>query len=121
MILPPRWLVADHTFRPPGYHRNSVSEVLAVVAGSHEARAGSFPPGSMSLHNNWTAHGPDVATFEAARTATLAPQKIEDALLFMVESRFPHELSAQAMSADFRLAESARGWANFRKRFPRSD
>ena len=121
MILPPRWLVAEHTFRPPGYHRNAVSEVLAVVEGSHAARADSFPPGSMSLHTNWTAHGPDVATFEAARTAPLAPQKIEDALLFMVESRFPFDLAPQAMSANFRLTEAERGWANFRKRFPNTD
>ena len=27
VIFPPRWLVAEHTFRPPYYHRNTASEV----------------------------------------------------------------------------------------------
>jgi homogentisate 1,2-dioxygenase len=118
MILPPRWMVAENTFRPPGYHRNSVAEFLALVQGSSESRAGPFPPGSMSLHNHWTAHGPDVRTFEAAREAPLTPVKIEDTLIFMLESRYPLELSAAAMNADFRINESARGWAGFRKLFP---
>lgn len=118
LILPPRWIVAEHTFRPPGYHRNSVAEFLALVDGANESRASSFPPGSMSLHNNWTAHGPDVATFEAARAAALEPQKIEDALIFMIETRFPLDLSQKAMDADFRTADSPQAWAGFQKRFP---
>lgn len=121
MILPPRWLVAEHSFRPPGYHRNTVAEFLALVAGSHESRASAFPPGSMSLHNPWTAHGPDVKTFESARNAPLHPQRIEDTLIFMIESRFPMELSRAAMDADFRLPNPAEAWAGFKKRFPNID
>lgn len=118
MILPPRWMVAENTFRPPGYHRNSVAEFLALVEGTSESRASAFPPGSMSLHNHWTAHGPDVRTFEAAREAPLQPVKIEDTLIFMLESRYPLELAPAAMDADFRIDKSARGWAGFRKLFP---
>lgn len=118
MILPPRWMVAENTFRPPGYHRNSVAEVLGLIEGSSESRASAFPPGSLSLHNHWTAHGPDVRTFEAARNAPLLPQKIEDTLIFMFESRYPLEIAPAAMSADFRLADTAQAWAGFQKRFP---
>ena len=121
MILPPRWVVAEHTFRPPGYHRNAVAEVLGLIQGSSESRASAFPPGSMSLHNPWTAHGPDTRTFEAARAAPLQPQKIEGALIFMLESRYPLEISPAAMDAQFRLVEAARGWSGFRKRFPEMD
>jgi homogentisate 1,2-dioxygenase len=118
MILPPRWIVAEHTFRPPGYHRNSVAEFLALIEGSSESRASAFPPGSMSLHNPWTAHGPDVRTFDAAREAPLMPQKIEDALIFMLETRYPLQMAPAAMEAEFRLGDSAQGWAGFTKRFP---
>ncbi|CAN5204111.1 homogentisate 1,2-dioxygenase [soil metagenome] len=118
MILPPRWIVAEHTFRPPGYHRNSVAEFLALIEGSNESRASAFPPGSMSLHNHWTAHGPDVRTFEAAREGPLDPTKIRDTLIFMIESRYPLELSPAAMNADFRMPDSAAAWSGFQRRFP---
>lgn len=121
MILPPRWIVAENTFRPPGYHRNSVAEFLALIEGSSESRASAFPPGSMSLHNPWTAHGPDVGTFEVARDMPLKPQKIEDTLIFMLESRYPLEIAPAAMDADYRLPESAQAWAGFRKRFPNAE
>jgi len=118
MILPPRWLVAENTFRPPGYHRNSVAEILALIEGSSESRAGPFPPGSLSLHNHWTAHGPDVKTYEAARHAVLQPQKIEDTLIVMWETRYPLEITLGAMEVPFRQAEPSQGWAGFKKRFP---
>ncbi|MHA3791106.1 homogentisate 1,2-dioxygenase [Sphingomonas sp. YL-JM2C] len=117
MILPPRWLVAEHTFRPPGYHRNAVAEILGLIRGSSESRAGGFPPGSISLHNPWTAHGPDVRTFEGAREASLDPQKVET-LIFMLETRYPLEVAPQAMDADFRTADCEQAWDGFTKRFP---
>lgn len=121
MILPPRWIVAENTFRPPGYHRNSVAEILGLIEGSNESRAGGFPPGAVSLHNPWTAHGPDVGTFEAARSAALSPQKIEETLIFMLESRYPFEVAQQAMDADFRLPDCEGAWDGFIKRFPRQE
>ncbi len=99
MIMPPRWLVAEHTFRPPSFHRNCVSEYLGIIAGKHEAKAHGFQPGGASLHNNWAAHGPDTATVELARSAVLAPVKIEDSLIFMFESRLPLQLSKFAAQA----------------------
>jgi homogentisate 1,2-dioxygenase len=118
LILPPRWVVADHSFRPPGFHRNAAAEFLGLIEGSHESRNSGFPPGSMSLHNGWTAHGPDVATLEAAQAADLKPQKIEDTLVFMLETRFPFQHSAAAMDASNRLLDCAQGWAGFERRFP---
>jgi homogentisate 1,2-dioxygenase len=121
MILPPRWLVAEHSFRPPGYHRNAVAEFLALVKGAHESRKSSFTPGSMSLHNCWAPHGPDTETVVAAREAELIPQKIEDALIFMLETRFPLEMSAAALDTNNRQLNCTDGWAGFKKRFPLSD
>ncbi|MGE4430332.1 MAG: homogentisate 1,2-dioxygenase [Sphingobium sp.] len=118
MILPPRWLVAENTFRPPGYHRNCVAEILGLIHGSNESRASAFPPGSVSLHNPWTAHGPDVGTFERARAMPLQPEKIEETLIFMLESRYPLELSPGARDTGFRLNNCEAAWDGFTARFP---
>ena len=87
VIFPPRWLVAEDTFRPPWFHRNVMSEFMGLVHGAYDAKAEGFLPGGASLHNSFSAHGPDRATFERASTAELAPQKIADTLAFMFETR----------------------------------
>jgi len=120
MVLPPRWSVAEHSFRPPGFHRNAVSEFLGLIHGSHESRASKFPPGSFSLHNNWTAHGPDVQTFETASVAELKPVKITETLVFMFETRFPFECTAAAMQAEYRQRDCTKSWEGFHARFPKS-
>jgi homogentisate 1,2-dioxygenase len=33
VIFPPRWMVAEHTFRPPWFHRNLMSELMGLVRG----------------------------------------------------------------------------------------
>ena len=33
MIFPPRWSVAEKTFRPPYYHRNCMSEFMGLILG----------------------------------------------------------------------------------------
>ncbi len=89
VIFPPRWQVAEHTFRPPWFHRNVMNEFMGLVHGAYNSRTQGFVPGGMSLHNCMAGHGPDAATFERASTAELKPQKIENTLAFMFESRFP--------------------------------
>ena len=64
VIFPPRWLVAEHTFRPPWFHRNYMNEFMGLVHGVYDAKAEGFAPGGASLHNCMSAHGPDRATFE---------------------------------------------------------
>ncbi len=88
VIFPPRWLVAEHTFRPPWFHRNVMNEFMGLVHGAYDAKAAGFVPGGMSLHNCMAGHGPDAATYERASNAELKPQKIENTLAFMFESRF---------------------------------
>lgn len=36
VIFPPRWLVAENTFRPPYYHRNCMSEFMGLIYGVYE-------------------------------------------------------------------------------------
>ena len=88
VIFPPRWLVAENTFRPPWFHRNVMSEYMGLVHGAYDAKAGGFLPGGGSLHNSFSAHGPDKASFEKASTAELKPQYLGNTLAFMFESRY---------------------------------
>ena len=45
VLFPPRWTVAEHTFRPPYYHRNAASEFMGLVRGGYEAKKEGFRPG----------------------------------------------------------------------------
>jgi homogentisate 1,2-dioxygenase len=62
VIFPPRWMVAEHTFRPPWFHRNVMSEFMGLVHGAYDAKQGGFSPGGSSLHNCMSDHGPDVVS-----------------------------------------------------------
>ena len=117
VIFPPRWMVAEHTFRPPFFHRNAMSEFMGLVRGAYDAKAEGFLPGGMSLHNAFAAHGPDRATFDKAVAADLKPVKIEDTLAFMFETcrvvsptRFA--LETPALQQDYDAC-----WAGFAKMF----
>ena len=98
VIFPPRWMVAEDTFRPPYFHRNAMSEFMGLVKGAYDAKQGGFVPGGASLHNVMTAHGPDLASHRAASAARLEPKRIEATLAFMVESRHPFEPTAFALA-----------------------
>lgn len=89
VIFPPRWLVAENTFRPPWYHRNVMSEFMGLVYGEYDAKPGAgFAPGGASLHNCMSAHGPDGEAFARASEGELQPQKLADTMAFMFESRY---------------------------------
>jgi homogentisate 1,2-dioxygenase len=88
VIFPPRWMVAEDTFRPPYFHRNVMNEYMGLIFGTYDAKAEGFVPGGASLHNCMSAHGPDAVTFDAACSATLEPRYLADTLAFMFESRF---------------------------------
>jgi homogentisate 1,2-dioxygenase len=117
VIFPPRWLVAEHTFRPPWFHRNVMNEFMGLVHGSYDAKAEGFVPGGMSLHNCMSAHGPDAATYEKASTAELQPQKIENTLAFMFEARFPIRPTRFALETPALQRDYDACWQDLRKLF----
>ncbi|MFE0105040.1 homogentisate 1,2-dioxygenase [Streptomyces sp. NPDC059009] len=100
VVFAPRWLVGEDTFRPPYFHRNVMSEYMGLIEGAYDAKAEGFVPGGGSLHNMMSAHGPDRDTFEKASAAELRPQKIDDGLAFMFETRWPVTATEQAAGAD---------------------
>ena len=119
-IFPPRWLVAQHTFRPPWFHRNVASEFMGLVHGVYDAKAEGFEPGGSSLHNSFTAHGPDAATFAKASAADLSePDVITDTMAIMFETRAVMRPTQQALDAAFRQADYSQCWAGLERHFTR--
>ncbi|MDB5048453.1 MAG: Homogentisate 1,2-dioxygenase [Fibrobacteres bacterium] len=88
VVFPQRWQVAEHTFRPPWFHRNVMSEFMGLVQGAYDAKAEGFLPGGASLHNCMTGHGPDANTFAKAADAKLKPEFLANTLAFMFETRW---------------------------------
>jgi homogentisate 1,2-dioxygenase len=88
-----RWLVAEDTFRPPWYHKNIMSELMGNIRGQYDAKPEGFVPGGMSLHNMMLPHGPDRDAFERASTSNLGPDKLDNTMSFMFETRFPQHLT----------------------------
>jgi homogentisate 1,2-dioxygenase len=117
VVFAPRWLVGEDTFRPPYFHRNVMSEFMGLVRGVYDAKAEGFQPGGASLHNSFSSHGPDAETFERASSAGLAPQKIDDTLAFMFETRWPVVPTRGAMDAPFRQAGYDEVWRGLVPRF----
>ncbi len=118
VIFPPRWLVAEHTFRPPWFHRNVMSEFMGLVHGEYDAKAGGFTPGGASLHNCMSGHGPDAASFEkASMIDTSRPQHITDTMAFMFESRYVFHPTRQALESPQLQGDYQDCWAGLRKHF----
>ncbi|HCQ64618.1 MAG TPA: homogentisate 1,2-dioxygenase [Rhodobacteraceae bacterium] len=91
-----RWMVAEHTFRPPWYHKNIMSELMGNIFGQYDAKPEGFVPGGVSLHNMMLPHGPDEPAFEGASNGALAPHKLDNTMSFMFETRFPQHLTTFA-------------------------
>jgi homogentisate 1,2-dioxygenase len=117
-IFPPRWLVAQHTFRPPWFHRNVASEFMGLIAGVYDAKAEGFLPGGASLHNCMSAHGPDAATFEKASTADVTKADvIVDTMAFMLETRKVIRPTRQALASPQLQANYHECWQGIAKHF----
>ncbi len=117
-IFPPRWLVAQDTFRPPWFHRNIASEFMGLVHGAYDAKAEGFVPGAASLHNCMSGHGPDAATFAKASQADLSrPDVITDTMAFMFETRGVIRPATQALEAAHRQRGYIDCWSGLAKNF----
>lgn len=97
VIFPPRWMVAEHSFRPPYYHRNVMSELMGLIQGEYDAKQDGFVPGGISIHNAMTPHGPDRKTFEQASQATLKPMRYRNTLAFMFETNQIWQVTDRAL------------------------
>ena len=117
VIFPDRWLVAEDTFRPPWYHRNTMSEYMGLIYGQYDAKEEGFVPGGGSLHNQMSAHGPDLDAFEKASNASLQPQKLSGTMAFMFESRYIIRPTKFAMDCAELQHEYSEVWQGLKKNF----
>jgi homogentisate 1,2-dioxygenase len=115
VIFPPRWMVAEDTFRPPWFHRNVMSELMGLVRGVYDAKATGFVPGGASLHNCMSAHGPDRATYDKAVSASLVPHKQVDTLAFMFETRWVIAPTRAAMESTLLQKDYDACWSGLEK------
>ena len=122
VIFPPRWMVADHTFRPPWFHRNLMNEFMGLIQGAYDAKAAGFLPGGASLHPVMSAHGPDAETCSMAIAAPLAPQRLEGTMAFMFETSQVLRPSEYALTCPELQPDYDRCWADLPSTFepPRS-
>lgn len=111
VIFPPRWMVAEDTFRPPWYHRNIMSEYMGLITGVYDAKPGEgFVPGGGSLHNGMTAHGPDAEAFTKASQADLKPERYQNTMAFMFESKSVYHVTDWALKTPLLQKDYARCW-----------
>jgi len=118
VIFPPRWLVAQHTFRPPWFHRNIASEFMGLITGEYDAKAEGFSPGGASLHNSMTGHGPDAATYEKASTRDLSQADVvTGTMAFMFETRRVIHPTKQALELPELQGNYIECWQGIHKHF----
>lgn len=123
VIFPPRWMVAEKTFRPPYYHRNCMSEYMGMIYGEYDAKGkGSgdkegFVPGGSSLHSCMTAHGPDANAFVNASSSPLPPVYFDKGLAFMFESTYLFKVAPNALHSSKLQQNYAKCWQKLPKLF----
>jgi homogentisate 1,2-dioxygenase len=117
VIFPERWAVAEHTFRPPWYHMNIMSEFMGLIYGVYDAKPEGFVPGGMSLHNCMLPHGPDKSAYDHATKTELKPVKLTNTLAFMFETRFPQHLTKFAAELETLQENYVDCWTPLEKQF----
>ena len=119
VVFPQYFMVAEHTFRPPYYHRNYMSEFMGIIYGVYEAKLEGFMPGGGSLHNCMIPHGPDASSYEKAVTTSLSPIYQKETLAFMFESRYPCLPTRFALETKLLDKNYHRCWEGLRSNFRR--
>ena len=117
VIFPERWMVAEHTFRPPYYHRNVMSEFMGLIKGTYDAKEAGFVPGGSSLHNCMSPHGPEAEVFDKASQGELEPVRYENTLAFMFESRYIIAPTKYALTGKERQSNYLDCWKGIKKHF----
>jgi homogentisate 1,2-dioxygenase len=99
VIFPARWMSTDaNTFRPPWFHRNTMTEFMGLLYGSYDAKTTAFAPGGASLHSCMTPHGPDSTSYRKnVADPCTTPTKLDGGLAFMFETSCMLKLSNFAL------------------------
>ncbi|MBX3269666.1 MAG: homogentisate 1,2-dioxygenase [Sandaracinaceae bacterium] len=122
VFFPPRWDPTEHTFRPPFFHRNAVTELNGIIADPSLRAGGPFAPGVTFLTPSMTAHGVLARAVESQLRKPDAvadrPARIPDASAwFQLETMLPLSLTPWARAAAHRIGEWPHVWGAYRERF----
>jgi homogentisate 1,2-dioxygenase len=99
IVFAPRWDATSGTFRPPYFHRNSVSEINGIIRDAPSS--GPFQPGACFITPSLTAHGPGGRAVERVRALADADADRpappgEASLWFQFETALPLSLTPWA-------------------------
>lgn len=88
VFFAPRWSVQEDTFRPPWYHRNTMSEFSGMIEAEFDlSKSKGLQPAGATLHNTMSGHGPESRSHEVASKEELVPKKEGTSVkAFMFES-----------------------------------
>lgn len=117
VIFPPRFMVAENTFRPPWFHRNIMSEFMGLICGSYDAKPNGFNVGGASLHNRMQSHGPDAIATKMAINNNLKPEHYINTMAFMLESYLPWRHTEFAINSKSLQQDYYACWQNIEKLF----
>ncbi len=117
VIFPPRWMVAENTFRPPYFHRNIMNEFMGLIQGHYDAKPDGFVPAGASLHNCMTGHGPDAEAFQKASNTELKPDRYKNTMAFMWESNLAFMPTAQVLESNLNQKSYAECWQSLPNTF----
>ena len=91
---------------------------MGLVDGAYDAKDLGFLPGSASLHNCVSGHGPDAETLEKASVSdTSKPMKIDDTMAFMFQTRTPTKPTQFALETAQLQADYSECWQGLSKHF----
>jgi homogentisate 1,2-dioxygenase len=117
IVFPPRWVVAEHTFNLPAFHRNISSEFLMLVKGAYHGKAGGFQPGCASLHNCMTGHGPDAGAYEKGVSADGKPEFLADTMAVLLETQLVVRPTKYALESQILQRNYNESWQGLKKHF----
>jgi homogentisate 1,2-dioxygenase len=92
-----------------------MSEFMGLLKGTYDAKESGFQPGCASLHNAMSPHGPDVQSYNKAINAELKPEKYENTMAFMIESRYPYGITRYGEDKDLLDSDYVKCWSGFKK------
>ena len=116
-VFPPRWIVSEHTFRPPSFHRNVASEFLTLIKGAYHGKSGGFVPGGASLHNCMSGHGPDAASYEKGLADEGKPEFLANTLAVLVETQLVVRPTKFALESQILQSNYYESWQGLKKTF----
>jgi homogentisate 1,2-dioxygenase len=116
VLFAPRWDTSEHTFRPPYFHRNAVTEVNGIIADPTLAPDSIFSVGGTFLTPKLTPHGVRAAGVDRALEGDDKPSRGSDgSFWFQFESVLPFHLTR--WGKEHRAADWPSRWGSYRSHF----